>query len=112
MVDEHYAASFPAARFSIGLLTRDDRYPINGAIVDGMALAGVATFSTPMSSRVLTSVFPTLAPYEESVELGRFVLTDTPANAESWFLLRTNATRIGAGLLSNEPRELLDAIYA
>ena len=88
VVDEHYAASFPAARFSIGLLTRDDRYPINGAIVDGMALVGVATFSTPMSSRVLTSVFPTLAPYEESVELGRFVLTDTPANAESWFLAR------------------------
>lgn len=86
VIEEHYAASFPAARFSIGLLTRDERYPLNGAMVGGMALAGVATFSTPMASRVLTSVFPTLAPYEESIELGRFVLTDTPANAESWFL--------------------------
>ena len=49
VVDEHYAASFPAARFSIGLLTRDDRYPINGAIVDGMALAGVATAEMAMA---------------------------------------------------------------
>ncbi|MGO8609087.1 hypothetical protein ACC848_39680, partial [Rhizobium johnstonii] len=69
-------------------LTRDDRFPINGATVDGMALVGVATFSTPMASRVLSSVFPTLEPYEQSIELGRFVLTDTPANAESWFLAR------------------------
>lgn len=88
VVDEHYAASFPAARFSIGLLTRDERYPLNGAVVDGMALVGVATFSTPLASRVLTAGFPTLAPYEESIELGRFVLTDSPANTESWFLAR------------------------
>lgn len=81
VIDEHYASSFPAARFSIGLLTRDDRFPINGTIIDGMALVGVATFSTPMASRVLSSVFPTLEPYEQSIELGRFVLTDTPANA-------------------------------
>ena len=89
VIEEHYAASFPAARFSIGLLTRDERYPLNGAMVGGMALAGVATFSTPMASRVLTAVFPTLSPYEESIELGRFVLTDTPANAESWCVYRT-----------------------
>lgn len=88
VIDEHYASSFPAARFSVGLLTRDDRFPINGATVDGMALVGVATFSTPMARRVLSSVFPTLEPYEQSIELGRFVLTDTPANAESWFLAR------------------------
>lgn len=88
VIDEHYAASFPAARFSIGLLTRDDRFPINGAIIGGMALVGVATFSTPMSKGVLSSVFSTLEPYEQSIELGRFVLTDTPANAESWFLAR------------------------
>lgn len=88
VIEEHYAASFPAARFSIGLLTRDDRFPINGAIVDGMALVGVATFSTPMTRGVLSSVFSTLEPYEQSIELGRFVLTDTPANAESWFLAR------------------------
>lgn len=88
VVDEHYAGSFPAARFSIGLLTRDERFPVNGAVVEGMALVGVATFSTPMASSVLTCTFPTLEPYAQSIELGRFVLTDTPANAESWFLTR------------------------
>ncbi|MGC5225173.1 hypothetical protein ACPW96_21600 [Micromonospora sp. DT81.3] len=95
---EHYAGSFPAARFSFGLLTRDDRFPINGAIVDGQALVGVATFSTPMTQRVLTQVFPDLTPYEESIELGRFVLTDTPANAESWFLRRAFQLAAAAGI--------------
>jgi hypothetical protein len=95
---EHYAGSFPAARFSVGLLTVDDRYPINGAIVDGKALVGVATYSTPMTERVLTSVFPDLVPYEESVELGRFVLTDTPANTESWFIQRAAQIAADAGI--------------
>lgn len=95
---EHYAGSFPAARFSVGLLTRDDRYPINGAIVDGQALIGVATYSTPMTERVLTQVFPDLVPYEESIELGRFVLTDTPANTESWFIRRAAQIAADAGI--------------
>ena len=41
---------------------------------------------------------PTAAPYTESLELGRFVLTDTPANAESWFLARVFALARAAGI--------------
>jgi hypothetical protein len=38
---------------------------------------------------VLTNVFETLTPYQESAELGRFVLLDlVEHNAETWFLTR------------------------
>jgi len=84
----HYSATFPAARLVYGLTTDDDRLAIDGTTIDGRALVGVAVLSIPMTSTVLTNVFPTLEPLQESLELGRFVLTDTPANAESWFLAR------------------------
>lgn len=70
----HYSGSFPAARLRAGLLEGDE-------------LVGVAVFGVPMQAKVLTSAFPGLDPYVESVELSRFVLLDrVPANAESWFL--------------------------
>ncbi|WP_426624517.1 hypothetical protein ACPPVW_18500 [Leifsonia sp. McL0607] len=84
----HYAASFPAARFSYALTTTDDRLAIDGATVAGRALVGVAVLSVPMRAAVLTNVFPDLEPNAQALELGRLVLTDTPANAESWFLRR------------------------
>lgn len=72
----HYAHSYPAARLRYGLW-------------DGAALVGVAVLSVPVQKTVLTSVFPDLEPYQESLELGRFVLLDAvPANGESWFLAR------------------------
>ena len=50
-------------------------------------LVGVAVFSMPMSSKVLTNIFP--CDVLEAVELGRFVLLDNvPSNAESWFFAR------------------------
>jgi hypothetical protein len=84
----HYSGSFPAARLSFGLLTDDERLAVDGTVVDGRGLAGVAVLSVPMRAAVLTNVFPDLAPFAESLELGRLVLTDTPANTESWFLSR------------------------
>lgn len=87
-IRHHYAASFPAARFTYGLVTDDETLRIDGTMIDGKALVGVAVLSVPMHARVLTNVFPDLEPFTESLELGRFVLTDTPANAESWFLGR------------------------
>jgi hypothetical protein len=73
--EHHYSHSYPASRLRYGL------YEQQGALV------GVAVLSVPMRAAVLTSVFPSLAPYRESLELGRFVLLDeVPANAESWFL--------------------------
>ena len=43
----------------------------------------------PPQAGVLTNVLPGLAPYTESIELGRFVLGDAePGNSESWFLAR------------------------
>src|SRR6266487_3129473 len=70
----HYSASYPAALQRYGLWLHQ-------------RLVGVAVFSVPAQAKVLTNVFPDLLPYEESAELGRFVLLDdVPANAESWFL--------------------------
>lgn len=71
----HYSQTYPAARLRYGLYGR------------GGGLLGVAVLSVPMRAAVLTTVFPALTPYAESLELGRFVLLDqVPANAESWFL--------------------------
>jgi hypothetical protein len=76
VIRNHYSHQHPAAKVSYGLH-------------EGEALVGVAVLSIPVQRSVLTNVFPGLEPYEESVELGRFVLEDAvPANAESWFLAR------------------------
>lgn len=78
VVRHHYSGSMPAARFHHGLVE----------VVSGR-LVGVAVASVPVSVKTLTNVFPTLQPYRESVELGRFVLLDEiPANAETWMLSR------------------------
>lgn len=68
----HYSASYPAARWRMGLYA-------SGALV------GVAVFSVPMRREVLRP-FPDPS---VATELGRFVLVDTVrANGESWFLGR------------------------
>lgn len=94
----HYAGTYPAARFAYGLLARDDRLAVDGGTVDGLPLVGVAVLSVPMRASVLTNVFPDLQPYAEALELGRFVLTPTPANAESWFLARVWELAADAGV--------------
>jgi hypothetical protein len=67
----HYSRSYPAARRRFGLYHRAD-------------LVGVAVFSVPVRPEVLRPL-----PVAESIELGRFVLTDEcPFNSESWFLRR------------------------
>ncbi len=74
----HYATSYPAAIHRYGLIDH----------ADGQ-LVGVAVLAAPASHAVLTTAFPTLTPYSESVELARFVLLDqVPAPAESWMLAR------------------------
>lgn len=70
----HYSGSYPAARFRFALHRAGE-------------LVGVAVFSHPCRDDVLTNVFP--GKPTDSVELGRFVLTDdVPANGETWFLAR------------------------
>lgn len=77
VLEHHYARSYPAARWRVGLFERGTRQ-----------LVGVAVFSQPVSNAVITSTFPGLRPLE-GVELGRFVLLDrVPGNGESWFLGR------------------------
>jgi hypothetical protein len=76
VVRHHYSRSYPAARVRAGLY-------------EGGELVGVGVFGIPMQQAVLTRAFPRLEPYEESLELSRFVLLDqVPANAETWFLAR------------------------
>src|SRR5262245_59840194 len=71
VLEHHYSASYPAARFRVGLYRRAQ-------------LVGVAVFSHPCNDQVL-AVLPTER--LEAVELGRFVLDqDVPANGETWFL--------------------------
>lgn len=75
VVQHHYSATYPAARFRYGLFT-------------GGELVGVAVFSVPCSNQVLTGTFHGMTT-EELTELGRFVLLDSvPGNGESWFLAR------------------------
>lgn len=82
----HYTGSYPAARLRYGLWERTQ-------------LVGVAVLSVPVQRAVLTTVFPTLEPYQESLELGRFVLLDAvPANGESWFLARVWELAAAEGL--------------
>ncbi len=74
VLEHHYSATYPAARFPFGLY-------------EGPQLVGVAVFSHPCNDKVLTGVFP--GPARDSVELGRFVLLDrVPGNGETWFLAR------------------------
>lgn len=74
VLQHHYSRSYSSALLRAGLY-------------EAGALVGVAVFAGPMQSKVLTSAFPTLQPYDESMELSRFVLLDrVPANAETWFL--------------------------
>jgi hypothetical protein len=71
----HYTGTYVASRLRYGLWERDG------------TLVGVAVLSIPVQRAVLTRPFPELEPYQESLELGRFVLADrVPANGESWFL--------------------------
>lgn len=94
----HYSGTYPAARMAYGLVTTDDRLAVDQVVVAGRPLVGVAVLSVPMRASVLTNVFPDLEPYQESLELGRFVLTDTPANAESWMLSRVWRHAADAGV--------------
>lgn len=72
IVDSHYSKSFPASRRRFGLFRRGN-------------LIGAAIFSNPMSDKVLTNYFGGRA--TESIELGRFVISDVADdfNSESWF---------------------------
>ena len=71
----HYSGTYPADRLMFGL------YDLAGKLPE---LVGVAILSVPASEKVLTSVFPRLEPFDESLELGRPVLREqVPANAES-----------------------------
>lgn len=73
----HYSASYPAARFRVGLVDRDTG-----------ELAGVCVFSVPMSQGVLLR-YADLRDPNEGAELGRLVLLGSvPFNAESWFVAR------------------------
>ena len=90
VVQHHNDGTFPTSRLCYGLHDRHDRHD---------QLVGVAVLSIPMRAKVLTLPLPTLAPYREFLELGRFVLlNEVPANAESWFLGQTWRLAADAGV--------------
>jgi hypothetical protein len=73
VLEHHYSSSYVAARFRYGLYRRGE-------------FEGTAVFSHPVNDR---SLAPLPGEPLESVELGRFVLTDrAPGNAETWCLGR------------------------
>lgn len=73
VLQHHYSASYPAARWRFGLYRAGQ-------------LVGVSVFSHPTNDRAL-ACFPGAA--RESTELGRLVLLDdVPGNGESWFVAR------------------------
>jgi len=74
---EHYAHSFPAARYKFEFWRRPPGKE--------WGLVGAAVFSHPTNDLAITNVLPGKA--VESVELGRFILlADVPANGESMLL--------------------------
>lgn len=94
IIEHHYSGSYPLALLRYGLFDRGD-------------LVGVAVLSGPSNDRVLTNVFPTLAPAADpagtapgvSMELGRFCLVeDVAANGETFFLARAFALAARAGV--------------
>lgn len=91
VVSRHYSRSYPAAVKRYGL------FDLRAA--PAPVLAGVAVLSVPASKAVLTNAFPGLEPYEQALELGRFVLADqVAANGESWFLARCSRLAAADGL--------------
>jgi len=87
VLTHHYSGSFPSATVCYGL-------------VRGGSLVGVAVYSMPTQSAVLTNALPELRPNSESLELGRFVLLDPePGNAESWFLARCHEQLLARGVV-------------
>lgn len=74
VIEHHYSHSYPAALKRYGLYR-------------GGTLVGVAVFSAPSNELTLTKPFPSLKPYYESMELGRFILEDSvESNGETHFL--------------------------
>jgi hypothetical protein len=85
---QHYAGSYPVARYRAGLFHK----PPFGAA----RLVGVGVFSVPMNQQVIPCYFPGL-PAAAGVELGRFVLDESvPGNGESWTLARMRRLMRGA----------------
>ncbi len=83
----HYSASYPAASRRWALRTQDRH------------LVGIAVLGVPMSTAVLTNVFPECEPFVESLELSRLILADAvPGNAESWFIARVFDEAAAAGI--------------
>ncbi len=81
----HYSRAYPAAIKRYGLF-------------DSGTLVGVAVLSSSVAA-ALRHAFPELEPYEQSLELGRFVLLDqVPSNAETWFLARVFTLAAGEGV--------------
>jgi len=77
--EHHYAGSYPAARYRVGLFHKEP--------FAAERLVGVAVFAVPMNQRVVPR-YTGCAP-SEGVDLARFVLLDAcPGNSESWFLAR------------------------
>lgn len=86
VLQHHYSGSFPSAKIRVGLYERSE-------------LVGVAILGSGTSRKALTNSFPQLTPYQESLELSRFVLLDAvPANAETWFLARVFALAAERGV--------------
>lgn len=84
--EHHYSGTFPYAVSSFGLYHRRSPHQMP-------ALAGVATFSVPISSSAAGRYANCQT--SEAIELGRFVLLDdVPANGETWFLARAIAALV------------------
>ncbi|MFF4531536.1 hypothetical protein ACFY1P_19985 [Streptomyces sp. NPDC001407] len=91
----HYLSGWPAAIHRFGLLDTEAEPGPRDQTVAGQVLVGVAVLASPMNERVLTSPFPRLRPYAESVELARLVVGESvPANGETFLVSR--ALRLAA----------------
>ncbi|MFB8290196.1 Mom family adenine methylcarbamoylation protein [Kitasatospora purpeofusca] len=95
----HYLAGWPATVHRFGLLDLRAVPDEHTITVQGHSLVGVVVLGSPMSSRVLTNVFPDLEPFGQSLEMSRICLDDTvPGNGESWTVTRALHLAAGHGI--------------
>lgn len=85
VVANHYSSSYPAASQRYGLFRAGQ-------------LVGVCVLGIPVQTKVLTSTFPDLVPFTQSLELSRLVLHDGPGNEESWFIARVFEAAAATGV--------------
>ncbi|MBK3629375.1 hypothetical protein JHN59_32070 [Streptomyces sp. MBT49] len=99
VTSQHYLSGWPAAIQRFGMLDTEAEAGPDDQAVHGHVLVGAVVLASPMNERVLTVPFPGLAPYAESAELARLIVSPSvPANGETFLVSRSLRLAAESGL--------------